>query len=208
MSSSSDLTIQALPSATDFQLCRFELNRPLLPGRSILCSDLESAQGSPLLLALMNTAGVRQVWVTDNRVSVEKKSDQAWTTLAPVIGRVIRQTLQSDAPPLAEELGKPKTRGALVDRIKQVLEERVNPSLASHGGRADLVAVEGGVVKLALSGGCQGCGAAQMTLKFGIERTLKDAIPEVVGVVDVTEHSQGDHPYFSSEETTPFDPRR
>jgi Fe/S biogenesis protein NfuA len=81
-------------------------------------------------------------------------------------------------------------------RVVSVLEEQVNPSIASHGGRADLVAVEDSSVYLRLSGGCQGCGMAKATLSQGIEVILREAIPEIANVVDVTDHADGTNPYY------------
>ena len=81
-------------------------------------------------------------------------------------------------------------------RVVSVLEEQVNPSIASHGGRADLVAVEDQSVYLRLSGGCQGCGMAKATLSQGIEVILRDAIPEIADVVDITDHADGTNPYY------------
>ncbi|HVC66422.1 MAG TPA: NifU family protein [Acidimicrobiales bacterium] len=81
-------------------------------------------------------------------------------------------------------------------RVVSVLEEQVNPSIASHGGRADLVAVEDLSVYLRLSGGCQGCGMAKATLSQGIEVILREAIPEIANVVDITDHADGTNPYY------------
>jgi len=81
-------------------------------------------------------------------------------------------------------------------RVVSVLEEQVNPSIASHGGRADLVAVENLSVYLRLSGGCQGCGMAKATLSQGIEVILREAIPEIANVVDITDHADGTNPYY------------
>ncbi len=81
-------------------------------------------------------------------------------------------------------------------RVVSVLEQQVNPSIASHGGRADLVAVEDSSVYLRLSGGCQGCGMAKATLSQGIEVILREAIPEIANVVDVTDHADGTNPYY------------
>lgn len=92
--------------------------------------------------------------------------------------------------------------GDVPQRVMQVLEEQINPAIASHGGQASLVAVEeeddGHVAYLRLSGGCQGCGLASVTLSQGIEVALRDAVPEIVRVVDVTDHASGDNPYFES----------
>jgi Fe/S biogenesis protein NfuA len=82
-----------------------------------------------------------------------------------------------------------------------VLESSVNPAIASHGGRADLVAMdeEKKVAYLKLSGGCQGCAMSQLTLSQGIETQLIEAIPELCGVVDVTNHASGENPFYSKE---------
>jgi Fe/S biogenesis protein NfuA len=84
----------------------------------------------------------------------------------------------------------------LAQRVVSVLDEQVNPSIAAHGGRADLVAVEDSSVYLRLSGGCQGCGMAKATLSQGIEVILREAIPEIANIVDVTDHADGTNPYY------------
>ena len=78
----------------------------------------------------------------------------------------------------------------------QVLDSQINPSIAAHGGHAELVAVEGDTAYLRLSGGCQGCGMASVTLSQGIEVRLKESVPEILRVVDVTDHASGTNPYF------------
>ena len=66
----------------------------------------------------------------------------------------------------------------------------------AHGGRVRLVDVKDGQVYLAFGGGCHGCGLVDVTLKQGIERRIREAVPEVVGVVDTTDHSAGENPYY------------
>ena len=88
--------------------------------------------------------------------------------------------------------------GDVAQRVLQVLEQQINPSIAAHGGRADLVAVEDAAAYLRLSGGCQGCGMASVTLNQGIEVAIRDAVPEVERVVDVTDHDSGENPYFEA----------
>jgi Fe/S biogenesis protein NfuA len=81
-----------------------------------------------------------------------------------------------------------------------VLEQHVNPSIASHGGRVDLVSLdeEKKIAYVKLSGGCQGCAMSRLTLSDGIEATLRDAIPDLCDVVDVTDHALGVNPFYSS----------
>ena len=88
--------------------------------------------------------------------------------------------------------------GPLAEQVAQVLDNQVNPAIAAHGGHARLVSEENGVVYLQLGGGCQGCGMAAMTLRQGIERILRDAIPEIVEIVDVTDHQSGENPYYAA----------
>jgi Fe/S biogenesis protein NfuA len=88
--------------------------------------------------------------------------------------------------------------GDVAERVMQVLDQQVNPTIAAHGGRAELVAVEQGTAYLRLGGGCQGCAMATVTLSQGIETAIIEAVPEVTSVVDVTDHQSGTNPYFEA----------
>lgn len=88
--------------------------------------------------------------------------------------------------------------GPIAERVARVLAEQVNPAIASHGGQARLISEENGVVYLQLGGGCQGCGMAAVTLRQGIERILREAVPEIVEVVDATDHQSGENPYYAA----------
>jgi Fe/S biogenesis protein NfuA len=77
-----------------------------------------------------------------------------------------------------------------------VLDREVNPSIASHGGHAELAGIEGAIAYLRLGGGCQGCGMATVTLSQGIEVAITQAVSEIDRVVDVTDHASGTNPYF------------
>jgi Fe/S biogenesis protein NfuA len=81
-------------------------------------------------------------------------------------------------------------------KILEVLEQDVNPQIAMHGGWADLVAFEDGTAYLRMSGGCQGCGLAKVTLSQGIAVAIQDAVPDVREIVDVTDHASGTNPYY------------
>lgn len=85
----------------------------------------------------------------------------------------------------------------LAERVRRVIDERINPALAGHGGQITLIGCEDNVVLVEMGGGCQGCGMARMTLKQGVERMIREAVPEVVEIQDVTDHSTGLNPYYS-----------
>jgi Fe/S biogenesis protein NfuA len=88
----------------------------------------------------------------------------------------------------------------LAEKVAAVLEHQINPAIAGHGGFAELASVEGDTVYLRLGGGCVGCQLAQATLSQGIEVAIKDALPEVANVVDVTDHASGTNPYYQGTE--------
>jgi Fe/S biogenesis protein NfuA len=98
--------------------------------------------------------------------------------------------------PNVRPLGTEPPTGELADRVRRVLEERINPAVAAHGGHITLVDVRQNVVYVRMSGGCQGCGLARVTLRQGVERMIREAVPEVVAVEDVTDHASGTDPYY------------
>jgi Fe/S biogenesis protein NfuA len=87
--------------------------------------------------------------------------------------------------------------GSTDEKVRQLLDGQINPALAMHGGFAALDRVEGDVVYVTMGGGCQGCAVSAMTLREGIARSIKEAIPEVTEVVDTTDHALGENPYYT-----------
>lgn len=100
--------------------------------------------------------------------------------------------------PNLSPIGSKPLEGPLAERVQTVIQERINPAVASHGGEIGLVEVRESVAYIRMSGGCQGCGMARVTLKQGVERMLKEAVPEIQAVEDVTDHAAGSNPYFQS----------
>ena len=80
--------------------------------------------------------------------------------------------------------------------IQKLLDENVNPAVAGHGGHISLVDVQADTAYIRLEGGCQGCGMADVTLKQGVEVEIKNAVPSIVAVLDVTDHAGGSNPYY------------
>ena len=86
--------------------------------------------------------------------------------------------------------------GPLADRVRDVLNTQINPAIASHGGEITLVDVKDTEIYLEMSGGCQGCAMSQMTLRQGVERMVRQAVPEVSMIHDITDHASGENPFF------------
>ena len=117
----------------------------------------------------------------------------------PVDGGLVLDNPNSPSPVVGTSARPPADlSGDVAQRVLQVLDSQINPSIASHGGHAELVAVEEDTAYLRLSGGCQGCGMASVTLSQGIEVVIKESVPEITKVVDVTDHASGANPYFES----------
>jgi len=87
--------------------------------------------------------------------------------------------------------------GTPEEKVRQLLDGQINPALAMHGGYAALDRVEGDIAYVTMGGGCQGCAVSAMTLREGISRSIKEAIPEVSEVIDITDHALGENPYYA-----------
>jgi Fe/S biogenesis protein NfuA len=114
-------------------------------------------------------------------------------------GMVLKNPNRPPSPsPTIPTLDPSELTGTAEEKVRLVLERQINPSIAAHGGRAELVAVEGATAYLRLGGGCVGCGMASVTLGQGIEVAIKQSIPEITEVVDVTDHASGTNPYYEA----------
>ncbi len=108
----------------------------------------------------------------------------------------LQQTLVVETPNL-QPVSMLEVDAGLEEKVAYLLETEINPSLAMHGGRVQLVEITAdNEVLLQFGGGCQGCGMSDVTLKQGIKQTLKDYFPEITAVRDVTDHAQGENPYY------------
>jgi len=95
------------------------------------------------------------------------------------------------------DLGQLELTGDAANKVTILLAERINPALASHGGFAELVGIEGEKAFVTMGGGCQGCAMSAATLREGITKAILEAIPEITEVVDTTDHDEGENPYYS-----------
>ena len=98
--------------------------------------------------------------------------------------------------PAVSATGSAGVSGPLAEKVQRLFDEQVNPRIASHGGAVELVDVADDVIYVRMMGGCQGCAASAMTLRQGIERMVREEIPEVRDIVDLTDHDAGANPYY------------
>ena len=95
------------------------------------------------------------------------------------------------------DIGTLELTGEIPEQGGQLIAERINPALASHGGYATLVGIEGSTAYVTMGGGCQGCSMSAATLTEGIRSAILEAVPEILEVVDATDHSAGENPFYS-----------
>jgi len=107
------------------------------------------------------------------------------------------EIIPPSSPSAAAAPGDGVPKGGLADKVQLILDEQVNPSIASHGGQINLVDVRETEVFMEMTGGCQGCAMSRMTLRQGVEKMIRQHVPEVTVIHDVTDHDAGDNPYFT-----------
>lgn len=202
-----DLTLVDLPtsiraetSLADPDTCKFTVSRSLHPGGPFFFGNQERAAGSPLGERLFALPGVANVLIAENVVTIGKEPSASWSGLKAAIGTAIRTQLLTGVPAILEMAvhasmqGRSDTELGVV--VQQLLDKEVNRSIASHGGKISLVDVREGKLFITMSGGCQGCAASQLTLRQGFEVMVKRVAPEIVEIVDATDHAAGKQPFY------------
>jgi len=156
---------------------------------------------APLVIARGGSVSI--VSVQDGVVTLEASgSPGALLPLVPSAEALLRAAVPGISAVrirLADAIPQlPREPSTLTARVQQVLDEQVNPTIATHGGRVTLVDAIGGHVRLRLEGGCQGCSLAEVTVRQGIEALLRRHVPDIVAVSDVTDHTAGTAPFFAA----------
>ena len=190
-----EIRITGEPSAQGDR-CKYTVDRPVLPGESAFLTRPVDPGVSPLAADLLAIPSIESVLVAENVVTVSAGHPVDWPALG--LGNVIRKHLRSGVPAVAPRFFTDlPSEGDLKWAIGDLLAREINPALAQHGGYVELIDVKRNNVYLRLGGGCQGCGAADVTLKQGIERAIRDLVPRVGEILDTTDHASGRNPYYS-----------
>lgn len=181
----------------DPNVCRFMIDRPVIESGSFSCRSKEMAVGSPLLEALFEIKGICQIQVNGKVLTIAKNTDESWPALGSLIGTAIREQFASGgvlvSPSALEGSG---SESRIRTEIEDLFANEINPAIASHGGTVELADVDGTKVYVRLGGGCQGCASADVTLKQGIEKAIRQRVPEVSEVLDATDHASGTNPFY------------
>jgi NFU1 iron-sulfur cluster scaffold homolog, mitochondrial len=177
--------------------CKFTVDRPVYSGGAAYFKDRESAVHAPLAQRIFEISEVETLLIAENQVTVTKSGTDPWPVVGKRIGAKIREHIRSNDPAVSDRyLSAAPAESEIRNRVQDLLEKEINPALGMHGGWVELVDVKKNSVYLRLGGGCQGCGSAHMTLKMGIEKVIREQIPEVGEILDATDHAAGNNPYY------------
>lgn len=183
----------------DPNMCKFQVNRPVLEDWTVIFKNADDAEGSPLAEALFAIEGITRVKVAGNEITLSKNIPAPWPELAKFILPAIKEPLLSGQPPISQaalEAVQVDPQADIAGMIEELLETHINPALSSHGGFVQLVKVEERDVYIEMGGGCQGCAASKMTMKNGVEAAIREVCPQVREIIDVTDHAAGTNPYY------------
>lgn len=187
--------IRAQPSAQDANAMAFVLDAPVQGNHK---ATFRRGDSAPLAQSLFAIDSVTRVEVSDATIWIGKEAASEWTRLKPAIATAIRSVLDATDAPLGDmAIAQTDPDASLLRAVEALLEEQINPSVAAHGGHIGVEKVIGSTVYLRMSGGCQGCAASSATLREGVERMLRAALPQIIKIVDVTDHASGTSPFYA-----------
>jgi Fe/S biogenesis protein NfuA len=164
---------------------------PLGRAYAISLVDREDRQKTEIAI---NVDGIR-VFLNLDTSNLLSGATVDWTDANGASGFSVSDPRSRPAPPPTDAAALTLS-GPMAERAQRVIDEIINPGIAAHGGFVELVDVSDDTLHLRMGGGCQGCAASAATLRQGIERMVRQEIPEIVNVVDVTDHNAGENPYY------------
>lgn len=172
-----------------------ETGEPLAPPGRHHYMSADEARGNPIAEAVLAVAGVQEAMIEHDSVLVLRRDEVSWDDLEDRVAYAISTGLQAHATGAAAA-GPELSDDGIYEIVDRMFAREVNPAVAQHGGRIELIDVQDGTVVVRMMGGCQGCGMANVTLRQGIESQLRRVIPQLRGIQDITDHAAGETPYF------------
>lgn len=192
--------IRAEVSLADPDSCKFAVSRMVHPGGPFWFDKQAHAAGSPLAERLFALTGVQSLLIAESVVTIAKSPGSSWSGLKAAIGAAIRTQLLTGVPAILETLRSASSGQRSDEEVRAVvqalLDREVNRSIAGHGGKISIVDVRDAKLYIAMSGGCQGCAGSQLTLRQGLDVMVRRVAPEIVDIVDTTDHASGSKPFY------------
>jgi NFU1 iron-sulfur cluster scaffold homolog, mitochondrial len=194
---SDNITISSEVDKRNTAICRFTVNRTLHIG-TVSFDNKSQAEQSLLARKLFDIEGITRVQMIGHLLVLSKTPEPKWKELIKQVEEILQAFLVSGLALSQEQV---EDRMMLIglgtkEKVQFLLARKINPGVAAHAGFVELIDVKDNNVYIRLGGGCQGCGAADFTLRRGIEAILRKEVPEILQVLDVTDHAAGLNPYY------------
>ncbi len=190
------ITAEPQPIPTN---CLFKVDRTLFDGMLYVSDQEWAKEWAPLAAYLFeNVEGIRGVKIHGSEVLVTMtNTPEDWRIPARSSGAAIREFLEQEIDAVRGGAGDALQGDDLLrHQAQKVVDDTLNPGLASHGGYVEIMASEGKNLYISMGGGCQGCGSAAMTMKQGVEVAIRNEVPGIEGIFDSTDHSAGTNPFM------------
>ena len=190
-----EIKIRGVPTVSS-QVCKFIVDRPIIKMGDVAYFRKGKEGKSRLPKKLFELGYITKVGIEgDTVVLTSDMKDISWPERGKEIGKVIRDFLALDVPPIVLEAVEEQD-DEVFKEVDDLIENLVNPSVSMHGGVVKLIRVMDGKAYVTMGGGCQGCSAASVTLKRGVETMIVAKVDEIMEVVDITNHDAGANPYY------------
>jgi Fe-S cluster biogenesis protein NfuA len=191
------ITISSEVDKRNPEICRFTVNRTLHIGTASFDHKAKTEQ-SLLAQKLFEIEGITRIQLIGHLLVLTKTPKQDWEELITRVEAILEAFLVSGFALSQEQV---EDRMMLMGRgtkekIQYLLAHKINPGVAAHAGFVELIDVRDNNLYVRLGGGCQGCGAADFTLRQGIEAIIRKEVPEILQVFDITDHAAGMNPYY------------
>ena len=181
---------------TSSQVCKFVVDRPIIKMGDAAYFRKGMEGKSRLPKSLFELGYLTKIGIEgDTLVLTSDMKDISWPERGKEIGKVIRDFIALDVPPIVLEAIE-EQNDEVFEEVAALIKTHVNPSIASHGGIVTLMRVVGDKAYVKMGGGCQGCAASSVTLKAGVESMIKAKVDEINEIVDITNHDAGVNPYY------------
>lgn len=164
-------------------------------------STVEEAASSPLGRRLLAIGGLEAVLLQDKTVTLLKPvPGEPWQSITAAAVSIIGEHFaELDRIRAAASREMNSDERELFFEVQNLLNEEINPMVASHGGYIEVIDVKESDLYVSMGGGCQGCGMAAVTLRQGVEQLIRQHMPAVRNIFDATDHAAGENPYYSAD---------
>jgi len=197
---SESLKVEIDPVPDDSDTCVMRVDRVITKTPEYY-STPEEAESSPMGRELLELGTLEAVLIQDYTITLLKPVPGApWAEIVPKAETLVREHFaELDRIQEASRREMDEGERELFVEVQNLLNEEINPMVASHGGFIEVSDVKENDLYLSMGGGCQGCGMASVTLRQGVEQLIRQKLPQIRNIFDTTDHAAGTDPYYSPE---------